>query len=319
MESAPLHPVPSRPPGAIAPAEAVRFATRELPGLDGPAAEALALIALAGRSREEVGGGTGLSGDELADALARARKALRRRLHPLPGSGWCERAERLISDRIDGALEAPGPARLKAHLVNCSRCVEHERRLAQAQDALVTGFLDAHAAGDPGYDVPPDAPAVAGPARLSVLHVVPTPAPAPRPPPARALPVQAPPSLPAPPPEAEAPAAEIEAPAAEVVAPPSASEITSAPEIPSAPAWPPLQVAPPAALPEPPRPPAPAPWHNVPPARPAAYPVPPARPVPASRVALEAESTWTMVGPLVVVLILVVVVFALAGALATGV
>ena len=292
MESAPLHPVPSRPPGAIAPAEAVRFATRELPGLDGPAAEALALIALAGRSREEVGGGTGLSGDELADALARARKALRRRLHPLPGSGWCERAERLISDRIDGALEAPGPARLKAHLVNCSRCVEHGRRLAQAQDALVTGFLDAHAAGDPGYDVPPDAPAVAGPARLSVLHVVPTPAPAPRPPPARALPVQAPPA------ELEAPAAEVEGPAAEV-------------EIPPAPAWRPPAVALPAALPAPPRAPlpAPAPWQYL----------PPPRPVPASRAALEAESTWTTVGPLVVVLMLAVAVFALAGVLAIGV
>ena len=36
--------------------------------------------------------------------LARARKALRRTLAALPGSGWCERAERLISDRIDGAL-----------------------------------------------------------------------------------------------------------------------------------------------------------------------------------------------------------------------
>ncbi|MGI9082563.1 MAG: zf-HC2 domain-containing protein [Thermoleophilaceae bacterium] len=314
MESAPLRPVPSRPPGAIAPAEAVRFATRELPGLDGPAAEALALIALAGRSREEVGGGTGLSGDELADALARARKALRRRLHPLPGSGWCERAERLISDRIDGALEAPGPARLKAHLVNCSRCVEHERRLAQAQDALVTGFLDAHAAGDPGYDVPPDAPADAGPARLSVLHVVPSPALLPPPSSLRVLPVPAPPAeLEAPAAEVEGPAAEVEAPAAEVEGPAAEVEAPAAPtaEIPPAPAWRPPAVALPAALPAPPRAPlpAPAPWQYL----------PPPRPVPASRAALEAESTWTTVGPLVVVLMLAVAVFALAGVLATGV
>ena len=59
----------------------------------------------------------------------------------LPGSGWCERAERLISDRIDGALPERDEPRLDVHLRNCPRCVEHERRLVQATDALVAGVV----------------------------------------------------------------------------------------------------------------------------------------------------------------------------------
>lgn len=274
MQPAPLRQVPSRPPGAIAPAEAVRFATRALSGLDEPAAEAFALIALVGRSRQELGSATGMPGEELADALARARKALRRQLHPLPGSGWCERAERLISDRVDGVLPEPGPARLGAHLANCSRCVEHERRLTQAQDALVADFLEARSPGAPEHDAgEPEPAAIEVPARLVV----------------------------APPPPAATPSAPLHPPPAEI---PRTPEPSSAP-----PRRLPPQVVPPAA----PRPPvstprAPAPWHGTPPARPAL----------AARAALEAESTWTMVGPLVVVLILAVMVFVLAGVLATG-
>ena len=60
-------------------------------------------------------------------------------MFPLPGSGWCERAERLISDRLDGALDTRDEARLDVHLRNCPRCVEHERRLVQATDALLGG------------------------------------------------------------------------------------------------------------------------------------------------------------------------------------
>ena len=143
MERAPLRPVPSRPHSPVDPAEAIRHVSAELSALDAAEAKALALIALAGHSRPEVAFDAGLSSEQLAEMLARARKTLRRRLYPLPGSGWCERAERLISDRIDGALEDPGPARLEVHLSNCSRCVEHERRLVQAQDALVSGFVEA--------------------------------------------------------------------------------------------------------------------------------------------------------------------------------
>jgi anti-sigma factor RsiW len=82
----------------------------------------------------------GIAEEELADSLARARKELRRTLAPLPGTGWCERSERLISDRIDGPLAERDEARLDVHLRNCPRCVEHERRLVQATDALVVGL-----------------------------------------------------------------------------------------------------------------------------------------------------------------------------------
>jgi Putative zinc-finger len=109
----------------------------ELPGLDGREARALVLVALAGSPRAEVAGQLGIGSDELAEALASARKALRRTLQELPASGWCERAERLISHRLDGELEERGAARLDVHLRNCPRCVEHERRLVQATDALV--------------------------------------------------------------------------------------------------------------------------------------------------------------------------------------
>ena len=76
----------------------------------------------------------------MAEALARARRELRRTLAPLPGSGWCRRAERLVSDRLDEPLDARGDHRLAVHLRNCPRCVEHERRLVQATDALVASL-----------------------------------------------------------------------------------------------------------------------------------------------------------------------------------
>ena len=163
MERAPLRPVPSHPPGPIPPAEAFRYVSRELPDLDGRAAGALAMVALVGLPRKEIGTladpaeVAGLSGEALAEALARGRKALRRRLYPLPGSGWCERAERLISDRLDDALEDPGPRRLEVHLANCGRCVEHERRLAQSQESLVAGFVEAHSAAESEPDSAPPA------------------------------------------------------------------------------------------------------------------------------------------------------------------
>jgi anti-sigma factor RsiW len=46
----------------------------------------------------------------------------------------------LVSDRLDGELNAAGAARLDAHLANCPRCSEHEQRLVRAQDRLVTAF-----------------------------------------------------------------------------------------------------------------------------------------------------------------------------------
>jgi hypothetical protein len=145
MERAALRPVPHRPSAPVDPAAALAHVEGTLPGLDDAARQALSLVDLVGRTRPEVCAETGAAEAELADALARARKALRRAAFPLPGSGWCERAERLLSDELDGALADPGPRRLAAHLANCDRCVEHERRLWQARDQLVVSFEAAHA------------------------------------------------------------------------------------------------------------------------------------------------------------------------------
>jgi hypothetical protein len=162
MEHAPLRPVPSRPAGPVEPATAVREVEAWLPTLPAPAARALALVVLAERPRVEVAGTLGVSEAELAVLLAAARKELRQTIVVLGGSGWCERAEGLISDRLDGALAGRDVRRLDVHLRNCSRCVEHERRLVQATDALiggVGGFARSRApAGEAPVLVEADAP-----------------------------------------------------------------------------------------------------------------------------------------------------------------
>jgi hypothetical protein len=166
MPRAHLRPVPSRPAGPVEPAAAVRHVAATLPEISGRHARALSLVALAGRTRAAVATETGASRDELSASLAAGRKALRRTLVQLRGSGWCERAERLVSDRMDGDLGERDAGRLDVHLRNCPRCVEHERKLVQATDALVAAFtgegavLDyPHIAGvkqDSGIPGPPD-------------------------------------------------------------------------------------------------------------------------------------------------------------------
>ena len=202
MEGAPLRPVPRRPAGPVDPAAASLHVGEQLPGLDDTAATALALVELAGRARADVAAERGVSAEELAAALARGRKALRRSIYPLPGSGWCERAERYISDRIDGELEPPGPARLEVHLKNCSRCVEHERRLDQARDGLVASFEE-RAAPAP-VPAPAPAPAPPEPGRevedppAPELRVVEEDAPSPPEPPAEVPAAMPPQAVPAP-------------------------------------------------------------------------------------------------------------------------
>jgi hypothetical protein len=115
-----------------------------LPDLPEDAARALSLIEIAGRTRDRAVEEMEVSAELVAELLYGARKALRRSMFPLSASGWCERAERLLSDRIDGVLMPPGPARLDVHLRNCERCVDHERRLSQAREQLVREFIDAH-------------------------------------------------------------------------------------------------------------------------------------------------------------------------------
>ncbi len=141
MERAPLRPVPGRPDAPVPDAAAVTLVAAALPALPERERTALALVALAGTARPAVAMRLGIGEEELAESLARARKELRRTVAALPGSGWCERAERQISDRIDGALPERDEPRLDVHLRNCPRCVEHERRLVQATDALVGGVV----------------------------------------------------------------------------------------------------------------------------------------------------------------------------------
>jgi hypothetical protein len=144
VERATLRPVPLRPSGPVDPADALAHVLAALPDLYQPAAQALSLIEIAGRTRDGAVEEMDIGAESLAELLYVARKALRRSMFPLSASGWCERAERLLSDRIDGVLRPPGPARLDVHLRNCERCVEHERRLAQAREKLVREFIEAH-------------------------------------------------------------------------------------------------------------------------------------------------------------------------------
>ena len=196
MERASLRPVPQRPSGPVDPGQALAHVERSLPDLDSGARQALALVDLVGRTRPEVCAEADLAEPDLADALARARKALRRTAFPLPGSGWCERAERLLSDELDGVLEEPGPRRLAAHLANCDRCVEHERRLWQARDQLVVSFEQSRAP-EPVPDVAdePDSEPVEVPD--PELRLVEVPAPE-VPPPAEPEPAEPEPAEPAP-------------------------------------------------------------------------------------------------------------------------
>src|SRR3954469_2943270 len=144
VEQATLRPVPLRPAGPVNPSDALAHVLRALPELGEDSARALSLIEIAGRTRDNAVEEMEISGAVLADLLYAARKALRRSAFPLSASGWCERAERLLSDRVDGVLVPPGPARLDVHLRNCDRCVDHERRLSQAREKLVREFIDLH-------------------------------------------------------------------------------------------------------------------------------------------------------------------------------
>jgi hypothetical protein len=149
VEYAPLRPVPVAPPTPVDPERAARHVSALLPRLPEVQAKALALVVLAGRTRAEAARDAGVEEGELGRALGFARSALRRSLVPLEGSGWCRRAEGLVSDRLDDALDARGVARLEVHLRNCPRCVEHERRLVQAQNGLVSAFGREPANGEP--------------------------------------------------------------------------------------------------------------------------------------------------------------------------
>jgi Putative zinc-finger len=166
MEGTPLRSVPARLPGPVNPVHAIAQVARVLPDLAPEARRALALVDLGARPRTEAAIELGVAEHELSRLLSAGRKALRRTVAQLPAGGWCERAERLISDRIDGVLAPAGEARLTAHLRGCDRCATHEQRLVQGHDVLVQTYLEAH----------PPAPAVApkaaaGPAEVRLVEV----------------------------------------------------------------------------------------------------------------------------------------------------
>jgi len=221
MEHAPLRPVPARPAGPIDTATALREVESWLPTLAPESARALALVVLADRPRAEVAETLGLPEARLAGELAAARKELRQTIVVLGGSGWCERAEGLISDRLDGPLRDRDARRLDVHLRNCSRCVEHERRLVQATDALIAGASTVRRLPAPVDDpsplveATPPAPEPARPDRDGPAppeEAVPAPAP-----PAPTVAVPTPPEPSAAAPTVSAPDAEQIAAAAEVL------------------------------------------------------------------------------------------------------
>ena len=156
MEGSPLRPLPTRPGAPAEPGAATAFVEESLPSLDPEAATALALVDLAGCALEEAAAEAAIDVPLLTAALARGRKALRRSQEALAGSGWCERAERLISERLDADLEPPDPERLAAHMRNCPRCVEHERRLVQAIDSLSAAFAARHEQATPAEPPAPE-------------------------------------------------------------------------------------------------------------------------------------------------------------------
>jgi putative zinc finger protein len=203
MEGAHLRPVPRRPEGPVDLERAAAYVSSELPGLAEANARVLALVEIAGLGRDQVAADQSISHEQVAELLARSRKALRRALFPLPGSGWCERAERLISDRLDGELQPTGPRLLDAHLRNCARCVEHELRLAQATEGLLARFLEHDRASRPEPPPAPERPAEPEPApNPPVLRIVQPQAKAPPPPRPAELPR---PARPAPEPKPVAP------------------------------------------------------------------------------------------------------------------
>ena len=155
MEGPALRAVPVRLPGPVDPEHALAHVEGTLPDLAPAAQRAFALVDLSARPRAEVTGELGVPEAELGRLLALARKQLRRTCSALPSDGWCERAELLISDRLDDAITPRGQRRLDAHLTGCDRCSEHERELAHAHDALVESYLETHTAPPRPLATPP--------------------------------------------------------------------------------------------------------------------------------------------------------------------
>lgn len=134
-------------PSVRQPATALRDrAERHVFGLLGdlPAVErrVLALLELADVDRAGAARDAGLDEQALSAAAARARKALRRTRKPLVSGARCDRAEVLLSDRLDIGLDRHARKWLEIHLARCPRCAEHEALLAEAREELRSTFTD---------------------------------------------------------------------------------------------------------------------------------------------------------------------------------
>ena len=116
---------------------AERHVFAALPELDAVPRRGLALT-LAGVPRAGVASELGLAGAELSEVLATARKSLRRTRTELPSGGRCERAERVLSDRLDAATSPMDERFLEAHLRRCARCRTHATELDAALETLRT-------------------------------------------------------------------------------------------------------------------------------------------------------------------------------------
>jgi hypothetical protein len=208
---------------------AERFVFDALPDLDAVPRRALALAVLADVPRAGIASEVGVAGADLSSTLALGRKALRRTRTELGSGGRCERAERALSDGLDGALTALDKRFLDAHLARCSRCRTHEAELSAACEALRAEFAAPEAvAPEPEPERPAEEPE-APRARLRVVPPVPLLPPAPEPP---VLEAPDPPAAIEPP---EPPAAEIPAPEPPAaIEPPEPPAEIPAPEPPAA-------------------------------------------------------------------------------------
>lgn len=162
MERVALEVVPG---GAVASREpAERYVFTALPDAAVTARTAVALVELLELNRERAAAAAPLDPEALAAALTAGRKALRRARRPLPSDGRCERAERWLSDRLDGALAATDATLLAVHLDRCPRCVEHDRVLEQARSALRAGFAASRTVAPAPVETSPSPKLVAVPA-----------------------------------------------------------------------------------------------------------------------------------------------------------
>lgn len=164
-------------PSAPQPASALRDRAERhvfalLPELGAVERRVLALLELTDAGRAAAAADTGLDDTALRFAAKRARKDLRRGSAPLAAGARCERAELLLSDRLDAPLARQERKWLEIHQARCPRCAEHATLLATARDELRASFV----AEPPPAPAPPPAPEP-----RAKLRVVPVPVPDPAP------------------------------------------------------------------------------------------------------------------------------------------